>query len=85
MSRAKSMVGCAGLTTIAGDGADLVFVDVARVVEQAADEGGLAVVDAAGGGEAQQILRLLRRRGTLRWRKSFSSGSDEYRSRDVDI
>ncbi len=42
-----------------GDGADVIFVDVLRVVEQAADEGGFAVVHAAGGGEAQQLLGLL--------------------------
>ena len=41
---------------VAGDGADVVVVDVVRVVEQAADEGGLAVVHAAGGGEAEQSL-----------------------------
>ena len=49
----------AGRGDLAGDGADLVLVDVAGVVEQAADEGGLAVVDAAGGGEAEQVLGLL--------------------------
>ena len=45
----------------------LVLVDVVRVVEQAADEGGLAVVDAAGGGEAKQVFgaRFVRR-GSLR-------------------
>ncbi len=41
---------------VAGDGADVVVVDVVRVVKQAADQGGFAIVDAAGGGEAEQIL-----------------------------
>ena len=37
------------------DGGELVFVDALGIVEQAADEGGLAVVDAAGRGEAQEL------------------------------
>ena len=37
----------------------MVVVDVVRVVEQAADEGGFAVVDTTGGGEAEQILAEL--------------------------
>ena len=37
-------------------GCELVFVDALRIVEQAADQRGFAVVHAAGGGEAQQIL-----------------------------
>ena len=44
---------------VVGNGADVVVVDVARVVKQAADEGGFAVVDAAGGGEAEQVFRKL--------------------------
>ena len=36
------------------DGLQLVGEDRLGVVQQAADEGGLAVVDGAGGGEAQQ-------------------------------
>ena len=44
---------------LSGYGADVVFVDVARVVEQAADERGLAVVDAACGGEAEQVFVAL--------------------------
>ena len=43
--------------SVVRDRTDLVVVDVARVVEQAADQRGLAVVDAAGGAEAQQALR----------------------------
>ena len=35
---------------------ELVFVDALGIVEQAADQGGLAVVHAARGGEAQQFL-----------------------------
>ena len=42
--------------SVAGDGADVVVVHVVRVVEQAADECGFAVIDAAGGGEAEEIL-----------------------------
>ncbi len=38
------------------DGGELVFVDGLGVVEEAADEGGLAVVDGAGGGEAEHFL-----------------------------
>ena len=41
---------------VAGDGSDVVVVDIVRVVEQAADEGGFAVVDTSGGGEAEQSL-----------------------------
>ena len=52
VSRARSS---AAVVAVA-DRTDLVFVDALRVVEQAADQGGLAVVDAAGGGEAEQIL-----------------------------
>ena len=44
---------------VSGDGADLVFVDVARVVEQTADQGRLAVVHAAGGAEAKQVFGFL--------------------------
>ena len=38
------------------DGLELVVVDRLGVVEQAADEGGFAVVDRAGGGETEDIL-----------------------------
>ena len=37
------------------DGGELVLEDALRVVQQAADERALAVVDRAGGGEAQQV------------------------------
>ena len=37
------------------DAGELVFVDALGIVEQAADQGGLAVVHAAGGGEAEQF------------------------------
>ena len=42
-------------------GGELVFEDGLAVVEQAADQGGFAVVDAAGGGEAQQAERVRQR------------------------
>ena len=42
--------------SLALDGANLVVVDRLRIVEEAADERGFAVVHAAGGGEAQQVL-----------------------------
>ena len=38
-----------------GDGVDLVGENGFRVVQQTADEGGLAVVDTAGGGQSQQV------------------------------
>ncbi len=41
---------------LAFDGAELVFVDAAGVVEEATDEGGFAVVDGAGGGEAEEVF-----------------------------
>ena len=40
---------------------ELIFVDALRIVQQAADQRGFAVVHAAGGGESQQILGLLLR------------------------
>ena len=52
---------------IAGDGADVVVVDVVRIVEQAADERGLAVVNAAVVEEAQKIFSSFSLRGALRW------------------
>jgi len=42
------------------DGANLVFVDVSRVVEETADEGGFAIVDAAGGAETEQVFGFFR-------------------------
>ena len=62
--------------SLAFNGAHLVFVDRLRVVEQAADERGLAVVDAAGGGEAQQIFLALLPRGIRRWRKTGAASVD---------
>ena len=44
----------------AAHGGELILVDRLGVVQQAADQRGLAVVDAAGGGEAQQFLIQLR-------------------------
>ena len=44
---------------VAGDGGELVLVDHAGVVEQAADEGRLAVVHGAAGQQAQQVLLLV--------------------------
>ena len=52
---------------VAGDGANVVVVDVVRVVKQAADERGFAIVDAAGGGEAEQSPWRVRLRGAARW------------------
>jgi hypothetical protein len=43
------------------DGVELVGEDRLGVVQQAADQGGLAVVDGAGGGEAQQLVRRVAR------------------------
>ncbi len=37
------------------DGAELVLEDRLAVIQQTADEGGLAVVDASGGGDTQQL------------------------------
>ena len=41
-------------------GLELIFVRALGVVQQAPDQRGLAVVHAAGRGQAQQVLRLLR-------------------------
>ena len=41
----------------AGDGVELVGEDRLRVVQEPAHQGGLAVVDGAGGGEAEQGRR----------------------------
>jgi hypothetical protein len=43
-----------------GDGANLVFVHVARVIEETADEGGFAIVDAAGCAEPEEVFGLFR-------------------------
>ena len=42
------------------DGANVIFVDVLRVVEQAADQCGFAIIHAARGAEAHQVFGLLR-------------------------
>ena len=44
---------------VVGDGADVVVVDVARIVEQPADQGRLAVIDRAASEEPQERLLLL--------------------------
>jgi hypothetical protein len=44
---------------VAADGGELVLVDLAGVVEEAADEGALAVVDAAAGEQAQELFLLV--------------------------
>jgi hypothetical protein len=41
---------------------ELVVEDLARVAQQPADQRGLAVIDAAAGDEAQQLLLLLLRK-----------------------
>ena len=45
----------APLAAGAGDCLQLVLEDVVRVEQKAADKGALAVVDAAGGGEAEEV------------------------------
>ena len=52
------------------DRGELVLVDVLRVVQQAADQRGLAVVDAARRGEAQQILLAVLLQEVVRSRAS---------------
>jgi hypothetical protein len=47
------------LGAVARDGRQLVFVDHLRLVQQPADEGALAVVDAAAREQAQQLLALV--------------------------
>ncbi len=42
------------------DSTDLIFIDVARVVEETADKSGFAIVDATGGAEAEQVFRFFR-------------------------
>jgi hypothetical protein len=50
----------------ASSGRELVLEDHLAVVEQAADQRALAVVDAAAGDEAQQVLVLMLARGRRR-------------------
>jgi hypothetical protein len=47
--------GVAAFLGEAFDGGELVFEDGFGVVEETADEGGFAVVDGAGGGEAEKV------------------------------
>ena len=56
MSREKSIGPLGTIDLALADGGELVFEDRLAVVEQAADQRRLAVVDAAGGGEAQQAF-----------------------------
>ncbi len=62
------------------DRGDLVFVDGLGVVQKTADEGRLAVIDAAGSGEAQHLLvemrfeKLLELRRRLRRRLLIHDG-----------
>ncbi len=44
-----------------GNRFELIFVDALRIVKQAPDQSGFAIVHAARGGETQQILGLLLR------------------------
>ncbi len=59
VSSAKSSVPAVWLTEAFLRGRDLVFVNALGIVQQAADQGGFAVIHAAGGGEPQQILLLV--------------------------
>jgi hypothetical protein len=43
-----------------GDGANLVLVDVARVIEEPADKSGFAIVDTSGCAEAEQVFSFFR-------------------------
>ena len=53
------IAGGADLLGVLGDGFQMVFVDHLRVVQQAPDQGALAVVDVATGEEAQQFLAFV--------------------------
>ncbi|MCY1523055.1 hypothetical protein D9M68_579380 [compost metagenome] len=53
------VTGGADFLRIAGDGFQMVFVDHLGVVQQAPDQGALAVVDVAAGEEAQQFLAFV--------------------------
>jgi hypothetical protein len=48
-----------GLFRIAGDGFQVIFVDHLGVVQQAPDQGALAVIDVATGEKAQQFLAFV--------------------------
>ena len=62
-------------------GLELIFVDALRIVQQAADQRGFAVVHAAGGGEAQQILGLLLRQEVF----NLEGGGIDRRERPSEI
>ena len=64
-----------------GDGAHLVLIDVARVVEQPPDECRFAVIDAARGGEAKQILGLFRCQKFFDGELFFNGRHQKYPSR----
>jgi hypothetical protein len=49
------------LAAVLGDGGKLVLVDGLRVVQEASDQGALAVVHAAAGQQTQQLLALVLR------------------------
>ncbi len=53
------ITGGAGLLRVAGDSFQVIFVDHLGVVQQAPDQGALAVVDVAAGQEAQHFLALV--------------------------
>ncbi|CRM93157.1 hypothetical protein [Pseudomonas sp. 22 E 5] len=53
------IAGGAGLLRIAGNGFQVIFVDHLGVVQQAPDQGALAVVDVAAGQEAQHLFALV--------------------------
>ena len=60
VSRAKSKAPASDSPGGFRDGAHVIFVDVLRIVQQPADQRGLAVIHAARGGEAQQIFASFR-------------------------
>ncbi|MNE20834.1 hypothetical protein D3C80_1139760 [compost metagenome] len=53
------VTGSADFLRIAGDGFQMVFVDHLRVVQQAPDQGALAVIDVTAGKEAQQLFTFV--------------------------
>ena len=53
------VTGGAALFRVAGDGFQMVFIDHLGVVQQAPDQGALAVVDVAAGQKAQHLFALV--------------------------
>ncbi|MNZ92720.1 hypothetical protein D3C78_1117540 [compost metagenome] len=53
------VTGGADFLRIAGDGFQMIFVDHLRVVQQAPDQGALAVIDVTAGKEAQQLFTFV--------------------------